>query len=119
MPNKNPNFARLDVAALIAVRDEVEQVLARKVDEERRDLQARLDALHALQSGERASGVRKRKLGRPARLRRSQEVRALKGRKVPIKYRGPKGDTWTGRGLAPRWLAELEAKGKKRKSFLV
>ena len=26
---------------------------------------------------------------------------------VPAKYRGPDGETWSGRGLTPRWLAAL------------
>ena len=34
-------------------------------------------------------------------------------------YRGPNGETWSGRGLAPRWLAELERKGKNRDSYLI
>ena len=29
---------------------------------------------------------------------------ALKGKKVPPKYRGPSGETWAGRGARPRWL---------------
>jgi len=29
---------------------------------------------------------------------------ALKGRKVPPKYRGPSGETWAGRGAKPRCL---------------
>ena len=29
---------------------------------------------------------------------------ALKGRKVPAKYRAPSGETWAGRGARPRWL---------------
>ena len=39
--------------------------------------------------------------------------------KIAPKYRGPKGETWTGRGRAPRWLAALEADGKKRDSYLI
>lgn len=47
-----------------------------------------------------------------------------KGRKlgkVPPKYRNPANpkEVWTGRGLAPRWLAALEAKGKRREDFLI
>ncbi len=34
-------------------------------------------------------------------------------------YRGPDGQTWTGKGRVPRWLAELEASGKKRKDYAV
>jgi DNA-binding protein H-NS len=38
---------------------------------------------------------------------------------APIKYRGPKGEAWSGRGRPPRWLAALEAKGHKREKYLV
>ncbi|MCD8494378.1 MAG: H-NS histone family protein [Burkholderiaceae bacterium] len=39
---------------------------------------------------------------------------------VPIKYRHPEtGDTWTGRGKAPRWVTDAEATGRKREEFLV
>jgi DNA-binding protein H-NS len=41
------------------------------------------------------------------------------GRKVPIKYRDNKGNTWTGRGRAPVWLVAAEKAGKKRETFLV
>lgn len=41
-------------------------------------------------------------------------------RTVPIKYRHPDtGETWTGRGKAPRWLSNAEAEGKDREDFLV
>lgn len=38
---------------------------------------------------------------------------------APIKFRGPNGETWSGRGLTPRWLKALEARGKKRDQFAV
>jgi DNA-binding protein H-NS len=38
---------------------------------------------------------------------------------VPVKYRGPKGETWTGRGKLPHWLAEAEKRGRKRDDFSV
>jgi len=37
----------------------------------------------------------------------------------PAKYRGPKGQTWTGHGTAPRWLNDLVAEGKTREDFLI
>jgi DNA-binding protein H-NS len=41
-------------------------------------------------------------------------------RKVPIKSRHPDtGETWTGRGKAPRWITGIEAEGKKREDFLI
>lgn len=39
--------------------------------------------------------------------------------KVPPKYRGPGGETWSGRGLMPRWLAALVAQGEPKEAFLI
>src|SRR5262249_19744474 len=44
---------------------------------------------------------------------------ALKGRKVPPKYRGPSGETWAGRGARPRWLVAAINGGKKLDDFLI
>lgn len=41
-------------------------------------------------------------------------------RSVAPKYRHPKtGETWSGRGKAPRWLMAAEADGASRASFLI
>jgi len=41
-------------------------------------------------------------------------------RPVAAKYRNPKsGDSWSGRGKAPRWLVAEEAAGNSRESFLI
>lgn len=38
---------------------------------------------------------------------------------VAAKYRNPAtGETWSGRGRAPRWLAEEMAKGRSKDAFL-
>ena len=44
---------------------------------------------------------------------------ALKGRKVPAKYRSPSGETWAGRGARPRWLVAAIKGGKKLDDFLI
>jgi DNA-binding protein H-NS len=38
---------------------------------------------------------------------------------VATKYRGPNGETWSGRGKAPNWLTSLEAQGRHKDEFLV
>src|SRR5262249_35907380 len=45
--------------------------------------------------------------------------RALKGRKVPPKYRSHSGETWAGRGAKPKWLVAAIKKGKKLEDFLI
>jgi len=44
---------------------------------------------------------------------------ALKGRKVPPKYRSRSGETWAGRGGRPRWLVAAIKGGKKLDDFLI
>jgi DNA-binding protein H-NS len=45
---------------------------------------------------------------------------AATGRKVAAKYRHPgSGDTWSGRGLQPKWLQAELATGKKLSDFAV
>jgi DNA-binding protein H-NS len=38
---------------------------------------------------------------------------------LPVKYRSPTGETWSGRGHAPTWLRTLEAAGHTREEFRV
>ena len=38
---------------------------------------------------------------------------------VAVKYRGPNGETWSGRGRAPRWVEALEAQGRQRAEFSI
>ncbi len=38
---------------------------------------------------------------------------------VAAQYRGPNGETWSGRGRTPNWLAALEAQGQSRDAFRI
>jgi DNA-binding protein H-NS len=38
---------------------------------------------------------------------------------VAAKYRGPNGETWSGRGLTPKWLATLIAQGSSKEQYLI
>lgn len=38
--------------------------------------------------------------------------------KVPVKYRGPNGESWTGRGKTPAWILAHESAGRTRESLL-
>lgn len=56
-----------------------------------------------------------------AKTGKARTAKSTKGTKVAAKYRNPANakDTWSGRGLPPRWMAELIKKGKKREDFLI
>jgi DNA-binding protein H-NS len=61
-----------------------------------------------------------KQLGRIAVVGGRRVVRgALRGRKVPPKYRSRSGETWAGRGAKPRWLVAALKKGKKIDDFLI
>jgi DNA-binding protein H-NS len=69
--------------------------------------------LHQMEAGEAPAKAARR--GRPAK--ESRKGRALGP--APVKFRGPNGETWAGRGRPPRWLTALEAKGERRDRFAV
>lgn len=57
---------------------------------------------------------------RAAKATKSDAKAATERKPVPAKYRNAEtGETWTGRGRAPRWLATAETAGRKREEFLV
>jgi DNA-binding protein H-NS len=65
----------------------------------------------------------------PSRAGRSKSKAAAVGRvksqnrkvgsTVAAKYRGPEGQTWSGRGLTPRWLSALITEGKTKEDFAI
>jgi hypothetical protein len=91
------NLGSMSVEALLKLRDDVGKVLSQKAVQ----LEEQLSRL----GGEAAS----------ARGRGS----AMKGRKVPIKYRDKEGNTWAGRGAQPVWLREKLKAGAKLEDFAV
>jgi DNA-binding protein H-NS len=51
-------------------------------------------------------------------LRNKASSKAGTGRKVPAKYRDPAtGNTWSGRGLQPKWLRAALSSGRKLADF--
>jgi len=96
-----PNLSRMDINSLMDLRDQVDQ----RLREHRVELQKQLERI-ALLGGESVQR------GRPGGS-------ALKGRKVPPKYRSASGETWAGRGARPVWLEAAIKSGKKLENFLI
>jgi DNA-binding protein H-NS len=61
--------------------------------------------------------------GKPAKAGKRAKAAPAEGgktrKKAAIKYRDSSGNTWTGRGRAPRWMMEAEKNGHKREEFAV
>jgi DNA-binding protein H-NS len=45
--------------------------------------------------------------------------KASTGATVAAKYKGPDGQSWSGRGLTPRWLRTLIDSGRDKEEFLI
>jgi DNA-binding protein H-NS len=108
----------MSLTELSELRRTVDAALSKRINSEREVLRSKLAELDTLNgSGTSRTSPKQRRVKTTRGKRRA--AHPLKGKKAPVKYRGPSGETWSGRGLAPRWLSELEAKGKKRESYLI
>ena len=91
------NLSGMTVEALMDLRKRVDETLHKR----RAELEKQLTALTGGRRVVRGSGS------------------ALKGRKVPPKYRSRSGETWAGRGAKPRWLVDAIKGGRKLDDFLI
>ena len=75
-----------------------------------------------LQPG-KAGKIGKARRGRPKaaaeKLVKVGKVSKKSTTPVAAKYRGPNGETWSGRGLTPRWLSTLIAQGQSKETFAI
>jgi DNA-binding protein H-NS len=88
------NLSGMNVEALLSLRTGID----RRLLELRAELEKQLDALS------------------PSKRKGSS---ALRGRKVPPKYRSPSGETWAGRGARPKWMVAALKRGKRVEDFLI
>ena len=74
-----------------------------------------------LQSAKPVKGGKAAKAGRgrPAGAAKAPKAAKKAASPVAAKYRGPNGETWSGRGLTPKWLATLVAQGQAKEAFLI
>jgi DNA-binding protein H-NS len=96
------SLSGMNVEALMDLRQQIDDALHKR----RAELQKQLERMDLLGGGSKVTR---------GKGRRS----ALKGRKVPPKYRSRSGETWAGRGARPRWLVAAIKEGKKLNDFLI
>lgn len=96
------------------------EIKAKEFNNTVQDILAKMQAfgitVKDLQSTKPAKGGRGKKTAAPAK---PAKVGKRVGVAVAAKYRGPNGETWSGRGLTPKWLAALIAQGQSKESFAV
>ena len=63
----------------------------------------------------------KAKVGRKSKATAAEKPAKAKKATAAVapKYRGPNGETWSGRGLTPKWLASLVAAGGTKEQYLI
>lgn len=100
-------------------------IKAREFDKTVQEIRAKMQAfgitLKDLQAGGKGRGSAKAKTAKTsaAPQRAGAGARKKSASTVAAKYRGPNGETWSGRGLAPRWLAALVAQGRAKEDFAI
>lgn len=105
---RTPNLEKFSYTELVALRDEIDALIAQKKTEEKQALKQKLAEMAREQGFD------------------LDEVMGKKGRgslvPVAVKYRDPENaaNTWTGRGRMPRWLAAATKKrGVTKEDFLI
>jgi DNA-binding protein H-NS len=110
----------LELDELEVLKQEVEQVIAKKREERFQALRAEVIEL-ATKLGVPFETLIARFAAEQDKKRRGRPGGSGAGRKIPFRYRHPtdpeKG--WTGRGLPPKWLKEWEASGRSREELLI
>jgi len=98
------------------------EIKAREFDKTVLDILAKMQAfgitLKDLQGSKARSAKGKIAIGRksaPSKTSKKEKTAAV----VAVKFRGPNGETWSGRGLTPRWLAALLVQGRSKEEFAV
>jgi DNA-binding protein H-NS len=98
---------------LMAQREQLEQQIEQTKKHERGEAIEKVRALMA------EYGLTAADLGSRAPASKTKKTKAG-GNKVPAKYRNPStGESWSGRGLQPRWLKAALASGRKLSDFAV
>ena len=95
-------------------------IKVREFDKTVQDILAKMQAfgitLKDLQPGK---GRGRKAKAAPVKKPAGKSAAKKPGIAVAAKYRGPEGQTWSGRGLTPRWLATLLAQGRTKEDFAI
>src|SRR5215218_6876526 len=115
---KGVNIKQMSVDELLALRDQINALLNDRVDQERRDLEGRLKRLQRFKP---EASTRGKKTGSSSGEKRAPAKKTKQRKKVAAKYRNPENaeQTWTGRGLKPRWMKGAIEAGKSIEDFRI
>ncbi len=99
------------------------EIKAKEFNSTVQDILAKMQAfgitVKDLQGAKPANAVKVGRGKKAAAAKKPAKTSKMAGIAVAAKYRGPNGETWSGRGLTPKWLAALIAQGQSKESFAV
>ncbi len=99
---------------------QAEDIRAKEFDKTVQEIRVKMEAFGiTIKDLQAASTSRK---GRPKSMapKKSSAPKSKRaGVAVAAKYKGPNGETWSGRGLTPRWLASLLEQGRTKEEFAI
>jgi DNA-binding protein H-NS len=116
---------------LLDIQSQIEKLQKQAADIRSKEFHSTVQEIRAKMQafGITVKDLQSSKSGRPAKSKSGKvaHVKAIKVVKVPkkasnpvpAKFRGPNGETWSGRGLTPRWLATLIAQGQPKEAFAI
>ena len=111
------DLSNMSVEELTALRDAAEakrrELLTHAKNEVVREFREKLRALGLTIEAVLPSSPRQKGGQEPEQRKKRRDA----GEPLPVKYRGPNSQTWSGRGREPRWLQALMAEGRKREEF--
>jgi DNA-binding protein H-NS len=99
---------------LQAKTEELNKLIEGARKEERKGVIAKIKAIMA------EHGLTVEDLGTSSAGSATRKASSATGKKVAPKYKNPAtGETWTGRGIKPKWLSSAIEGGKTLESFLI
>ena len=101
---KDSDFEKMNLDDLWRLHERISSILERKIEDEKRKLQRRLD-----------------ELGRKSGEANAESPRRRAYPKVAAKYQNPQNpsQTWSGRGRQPHWVSSLLASGRDINDFRI
>ena len=102
------------------------EIKSREFDVTVRDILAKMEAFGITVKDLASATSGKKGRGRPAgagklagKAPKLPKKAKVAGATVAAKYKGPNGESWSGRGLTPKWLAALIAQGQTKEAFAI
>jgi DNA-binding protein H-NS len=117
-----------NMSNLLDIQNQIEKLQKQAADIRSKEFHSTVQDIRAKMQafGITVKDLQSAKPGRPAKAKTAKVVRVKVAKApkkaanpVPAKFRGPNGETWSGRGLTPRWLATLIAQGQPKEAFAI